>query len=323
MIRSRPGALLLMAALGIAEARAAGSDCEQHQLADVRLHVTEGGAVLLPVTVDGREVYFHLRVGSGLSLVAQRAVDVLGLKAMARIGGSEMIWNGQKVTHYVKLEEMVIGNFRLAARNSPVMPTDEALDEVDGKPVVGILGSTLFRAVDAELNVGGNQLKLFRQFRCLKRSPVYFWESPAAEMPMRFDAAGTLVLTLELEGQKIDASVLTGGRDSRIDANAARQYFGVDSNEVYHPMSLTSPTLQIKDAQVVLAPGSRCKLTSSTAVYGSIGYASCVNIVPFSLGTDMLSQLRMYISSARQKVYITRTDKAGNDSGTLNIVPVR
>jgi hypothetical protein len=89
---------------------------------------------------------------------------------------------------------------------------------------------------------------------------------------------------------------------------------------LYQTMSLTGSGLQIKDARVRLARDIKCKLTGSTPGYGAIGYSNCVNRVPFALGTDLLSRLRIYISLARKTVYISTLEgKPAEASGTLTI----
>jgi hypothetical protein len=312
-------------------AYAATPECDLTLLAQAKLHLTEEGAVLVPTQINGHDVYLDLRIGSGLPLIRESSVELLGLKQRARSGGARMTYGGRNVTHYVKLEGMKIENFRFASRNAPVLPRlgDESLPVVNGRPVVGIIGSTIFRMTDAELNLAEGDLRLYRKFRCMGKSPVY-WGSEAAELPLRFDEAGALVFTLELEGKRIEASLLMGGRDSGIDSNAAREYFGIDQQDaskgdgLYFPMSLTGPGFQIKDARIQLTPASRCKLTGNTPGYGAIGYASCVNKVPFALGTDLLRQLRIYISAEREKIFVTTLASRGdNSTGSITIVPGR
>jgi hypothetical protein len=323
--------LLISTLLCLNLAYTATPDCELTLLAQAKLHLTADGAVLVPTHINGHDVYLDLRIGSGLPLIRESSLELLGLKQKARSGGSRMTYGGRIVTHYVKLESMKIENFRFASRNAPVLPRfgDESPPVVNGRPVVGIIGSTIFRMTDAELNLAESDLRLYRKFRCMGKSPVY-WGGEAAELPLRFDEAGALVFTLELEGKRIEASLLMGGRDSGIDSNAAREYFGIDQQSaskgdgLYFPMSLTGPGFRIKDAKIQLAPGSRCKLTGHTPGYGAIGYASCVNTVPFALGTDLLKQLRIYISAEREKIFVTTLANGVDDStGSFSIAPGR
>jgi hypothetical protein len=332
--------LVLLAAAPMAASGDANPACESQLLAQATLHVTPAGEVFMPATIDGRDVYFRLSIGSGLPMVLESAVKSLGLQAKRRNGGASMSSGGNRITHFVMLEETKIGAFRLLARAAPVIPQPgvEAPPMVQGKPVVGYMGSTLFRNVDAELHLAERQLKLFKPFRCRSRSPVY-WGGVAAELPLRFDPAGALIFTLELDGRKVEAGLLAGESISTIDVNATRKFFGFDETSagvevvqaegenprsLFHAMSLTGQGLGISNARVRLRGGSQCKLTGSTPGYGAIGYADCINRVPFNLGTDLLLQLRIYISREREKVYVSAAAvQPSGDAGTITIAPAR
>src|SRR5262249_37734767 len=51
--------------------------------------------------------------------------------------------------------------------------------------------------------------------------------------------------------------------------------------------------------------GPRC-VPSTSRDSGAIGFDGCVSFVPLELGTDVLSQLRIYLATKEQRVYITR-----------------
>jgi hypothetical protein len=242
-------------------------------------------------------------------------------------GSGEFKRNGERLTRFVKLDDVSVGGLKLLSRAAPMVPEPDRNEpyRVDGKVILGIMGSTLVRSLDAELNLAARELKLFKPFGCFDSTPVY-WGAEAAELPMRFDVAGTLVFTLELEGKKVEASLMAGERMSSIDTNATRKFFGFDENSpgvellstdegadrgLFHAMSLTGPGLGIEGARIRLRTGGTCELSKSVPGSGAIGYTECINRVPFNLGTDLVSQLRIYIARKREKVYITRVTGAG------------
>jgi len=292
------------------------ADCEPEMLADVQLRISPDGRLYLPAAIGDRQVYFELSMGWGLPMLQESSAKSLGLMPKPINGTGRF---PREITHYVQLEGLKVGNFLYAKRAAPLLPKhDDDPEMLDDRLVAGIIGSTLFQHVDVELNLAERQLKLFRPFRCLAQSPVY-WSREYAKLPLHFDEAGALVFTLELNGRKVEASMLSGARDSTIDVNAAREFFGFDENsegikivesedgsprKVFHAMSLTGPGLELPDARVRLRPGG-CKLTGSTKIYRAIGYTTCLNTVPFVLGFDLLSQMRIYVSSERDAVFVT------------------
>jgi hypothetical protein len=336
--RFLPGMIVLMAVCGAAAAKDGKPDCERVLLAQVQLYLSPDGEVFMPASIGGKDVYFLLSIGSGLPIVRESAVRWLGLAPKARHLGAKMRGNGKPITHYVTLDETVIGNFKLLERAAPIIPEPDTESPliVNGRPVLGYMGSTLFRNVDAELYLAERQLKLFRPFRCRDASPVY-WDEAAAALPLRIDQAGALVLTMELDGRRIETGLLAGDRVSTIDANATRKYFGFDetspgievvqaeggqARSLFHAMSLTGQGLGIKNTRVRLRSNGTCKLTGLKPGYGAIGYTDCINTMPFKLGTDLLTRMRIYISRERQSVYVTTVaQQSPGNTETITIGP--
>lgn len=322
-------AVAILLAAAFADVALAAENCEPQKVADVELLTLPDGSVFMPASVNGHDVYFALSIGAGLPLILESALEPLGLKAKPRIGGGEISIAGQRITRYAMLEKLIVGDYRFLDRAAPLIPRVDTgwPAELNGKPVVGRMGSTLIQRVDAEIHLAEHRLRLFKSFRCRDRSPVY-WEGPVAEMPMRFDEAQTLVFTLELEGKRIESSLLNGSLVSTIDANVTREFFGFDETSpgvgagVFHAMSLTGHDLTLADVPVRLLTGSPCKVTGSVAVHRAIGYASCVNAVPFNIGTDLLTRMRVYIASERARVYVSIVGQAQpGERGSISIAP--
>jgi hypothetical protein len=328
-------ALLLLGMVAEGHAADRRNACEPDLIAEIPLVISPGGDVFFPATLGDKQVYFSLLIGSGLPLIAESAVESLGLPRRVITGSGQMKSGGQRATHYLQLDDLKIGDYRLLGRAAPIMPQPGVTTPrlIEGKPVVGLLGSTFLRRVDAEIFLAEKKMRLFKPFKCQSRSPAY-WGGEVTSIPMRYDAAGAIVFNLELNGKKVESSLLSGEGASTIDANVTRKYFGFDENspgvktapsaggaaQRFHPMSLTGKGLSISDAPIAFQLGYTCKLTGSRPVYGGIGYDNCVNVVPFNLGVDLLSQMRVYISSERSTIYIS-TVAAGTlpAAGTIDI----
>jgi hypothetical protein len=318
--------LMVLAVFAMPVAHAA-KECKPELLADLDLYISPAGAVFVPATVNGHEVYFLLDFGTGLAMVLESQLSTLGLRPI--LGGDVSAkWDGKQVTHFAKLDDLVVGTFRMASRNAPVLPNDRQMfpETVNGKPFVGFMGSTLIRNVDSEFFLAEHKLRLFKPSVCLGVAPVY-WGGDVAALPLHWDAAATLVFIMELNGKRVEASLSSQSSESTVDAEAASKFFGIDTGadgggQVFHPMSLTSAGMQVRDAPVRVRYPSACEVTKSTPAYGAIGYSRCVGRAPFAIGSNLLSQLRIYIAVKRETIFVSRVGAPADPSkGAVSVAP--
>jgi hypothetical protein len=324
--------------LGMQSAHAAQpARCELRLLGHVEAQVHEGGALLLAGSLNGHDVWFELRTFDGFSLIREAAVSAVGLAATDlprdASGGSRVATRtldaragGKKaLDRYVKMTDMQLGRIKAPNQVALVVPATgtDALPYYRDRPVVGTIGGKMFSVTDAEINLAANRVSYFEQSDC-KDDPVY-WSGEFTILPMYFDATGSLLFPMELDGQKVDTSLVGGTRDTRLDENVTRRYFGFDSTSPgieklpatdggeeasFKAMSLTAEGLNIRNTRVRLKQGNKCRLTSSGVQSRAIGYTDCLNTVPMALGTDLLKQLRIFIASKKGKIYISKAADA-------------
>lgn len=304
-------ALLVLCATFHAGAADRAGTCGQALLAEVPLAITPAGEVLLPASLGQHEVYFALRMGSGLPLMIESSLQPLGLTPSVMNGTGRFRSGAQQVDRYVKLQDLRVDGFRLMERSAPVMPGNGEGDAwvFDGRIVAGILGSDMFRNVDAELQLATRTLRLYRAEKCT-RGALVDWQDEAEVIPMWFDEAGTLTFNLEVNDRRVEATLLSGDPHSRVDGAVATRFLGLkQEDETQEPTILrarfTAKQLGLSDVPLRVSPALDCKLVSSRPVHGGIGYA-CLNVVPLQLGTELLQRLRVYISAGRQQVLIAR-----------------
>ena len=306
MRRVLPALVLLAAFSGLVQAAQKGS-CGQELLAEPALLMTPGGDVYIEATLGEQPVYFSLSMMSGLPLVAESSARALGLTPRPMNGGGNFRNGDQRVTHFVSLEGLSLDGYRLLKRAAPVLPQEAGQEEarrLQGRVVAGVLGSDIFRNVDVELMLGEGRLRLYRSVKCT-RGKLVDWQDDAARMAARFDQAGTLVFNLELGGQVVESALLSGSALSVLDRELAVRFLGLDPEDDSGsmPLTLRGNGRHLAELQARLRPGPDCKFVSRRPVHGSIGY-ECVNIVPFQLGTEVLSQMRVYISKEQASVLI-------------------
>jgi hypothetical protein len=315
-----------------APAAFAAEDCKLGLIADLRVAFGPQGGTLLPVTVRGKDAWMILGLNSGISGVFPVAAQELGLEPLKlkRDAGTgshlrkdaDIIKSGRKdLNLYVKFDAFKLGQVDLAGFEAIIMADGPAILPVfQGRPIIGRIGSGLFRQFDVELDFGHDALRMFRANTC--KSPPVYWASDYTVIPLVFDAAGTLTFVMDLDGHRIRTSLATDVARSMLEDRATERFFGFkpDAPEleriplpggqraVFRAMSVNAEGVAISNARVQLydRPDTICKL--GRARDDAIAYVNCSNITPFSLGTDVLKRLRLLVGSKREEIYVTTAD---------------
>lgn len=95
----------------------------------------------------------------------------------------------------------------------------------------------------------------------------------------------------------VETSLNTLGPRTRLSAQIARRFFGFEPDAMSNP-----PNTEATGRFVGQRP---CEVLHERKSNG-IGFNNCFGFVPFEPGTEVLRQLRIYIASAEQRIYITR-----------------
>ena len=308
------------AALG---AGASPADCKLLKAADLEVRVLPDGTVLVPARVADKDVWFVAATVGAYPLVTESGARLLGLQAKpissrtetgSRTRPAEIGYSG-RVQKQVTLRPFLLGQLSMTGAAALLVADPSGVpSEFEGKPMVGRLGTNLFRMVDVELDLANERVRLFKATDCAQ--PVY-WGGEVTSTRMRFDRNGAMYFTMELEGQNISTSLMSGRNPAALDESIARQYFGFDSPRPasaeesaegrFVAMSLSAAGLNVRNARVELSPSvvQQCGATIAASEDHSIQYAECTNVVPFSLGLAVLKKLRVYASAKQEMLYFT------------------
>lgn len=320
--------LLALSCLALAPpvaSAAAASGCQLVKVADVAVEVTPSGAVLVPVTIGGRELRMILDLRSGLSNLFPDALDAMDLKAATLVRKSvasraglreEALKNGRQVIdRYARVPGVVIGKAAFGKFEALVaggaMPSAR-----EGPPIVGLLASGALAHVDVELSLAERRLRLFKPTEC-KDPPVY-WGAAFTSVRSSYDDTGTLSFTMQLDGQDILTAFDTAHRESTLDARATQRFFGFapDAPELervtnpggdtttFRVMTLSAEGLSVRNTRVRLYAKSDDCFLSQLSLLG-IGYANCFNVTPLVIGSDLLQRLRLIVASRQERIYFT------------------
>jgi len=306
---------------------AAGAECKLERLASMDIEVNPNGGVLVPVQMNGRDAWMVLNMGSGMPMIGPAAVDAFRLKTGPV--AKESFINGNRVQKQARADSLRVGNANFAGWTFLVVPGPaRPLQGFKGRPLAGALTSAFFNAVDVELDIGARKLNLFKQASC-KGAQVY-WGGKASSANLYSDAGGLLYFPLELDGKRVDTAFNTQDRFSGISERVARDFYGFEIGSTgvasesrrgpdgsmitvgVKAMALTGHGLDIPALPITIEPERARRCTpSSNRESGGIGFQGCVGVVPLTIGTDVLAQLRLYIASKENKIYFTRAGSAG------------
>lgn len=316
--------LIVPLLLASAIAHAAANPCDMKLLALMDVEIDDWGTVLVPVRIEGHDAWMILDIASDLPWVFRSSVDLLGLM-LKPIKGVKMRVGAQPVVNQVKVGHLILGKADFAGWDMYVVPdSGPAPLSYRGRPLIGVLTSGLMQAVDVELNLGAKKINLFSHTSC--RGQSVYWGGGYTVVDLITDWTGLMIFPMELEGQRIATSFNTGSRYSRIHSEVAKKFFGFDEKSdhieketldnggeisSYRAMGLTAKGLSVNNAKIQIVKRlNACKASVSGRASRAIGYTNCMKPTPFSIGTDLLKKLRVYIASREKKIYITRADPA-------------
>jgi hypothetical protein len=298
--------------------QAADRRCELKLLASLDVEMDDDGTVLIPVTIEGHEVWMTLSLNQGYPMLFSSFVENAHLKTSKANTGA--MSGGKPLNTIVKVKDLLVGRAHYTGWEMLVGTVGSP--EFRGKPIAGMLTSSFVKVVDMELNLAEKKVNLFSQTSC-KGGAVY-WGGEFTAVHLYTDPAGLLVFPMEIDDHVIETSFNTSSRYSSINTNVTRQYFGFDKSSQdiqkessggreissYRAMALTAKGLQVRNSKIRLTDNKSCKPASSGRVTHAIGCDDVFNFAPFSIGTDLLKSLRVYIASREDTVYFTRVDPA-------------
>lgn len=322
----RPVLAGLAAVMLFATAPLFAKECQQKTYGSVGVEFNESGGVMVPLKINGQDVWMILNMSTGVPMVYEASARALGLKPVSW-NAADITVGSRKVTQKVVVDSLRIGGANFVKWDMYLRPDLDGKAEIPqfmGRPVLGSLSANFMQTVDLELNLAEKKMGLFTQTRCANSGAVY-WGGEVTRVELFNDPAGLMVFAMELDGRRVEASLYTGGRTSVISEAVTKRFFGFDRNSdgitrkddgnggetaSYRAMGLTARGLAMKNVAIRLndQTSATCVPTTSERNTRAIGFSGCFNVVPLSIGTDLLRKLRIYIASKEAKIYFTRVE---------------
>lgn len=308
VVIAKPSVLLWLFCLtaNVAANVAANAACSVDNQATIPLDAS-GGAITVPVEVNGIAATFILDTGAQRSVVTPAAVQRLGLArdewagtAMRGIGGIENRPNANPRT-------LTLGGVNLVRRTVHhdtsltvgILPHTRAGNRV----IDGLLGRDFLSLFDLDIDVAAHRLTLLQVRSCSGR--FLPWSGTYAAVPVTTPAGNAMVVPVTLDGTPLralldtgaSASLLaapgifrTGLRQSSLEGDPADQVSGLGPRTVtmhrhiFRSLQVGGQTI---DAPVIwVAP---IRLTP---------------IVDMLLGADWVASRRVWISYATRQLFV-------------------
>jgi hypothetical protein len=295
---------------------ARSSTCESHLLASLDLVIPDGGAVLVPVTVNGASSYMYLEIASPMTAVSEQAVVRFALQR-TDIGKDLDITSGEKRVQQYATMSFQLGDILFSHAHLLIDPQSTSTKRYTRPDLIGYLGIDFLWRMDLDLDLAHRKLNLYEPLKCPGRE--VYWSSQYNVVPLQRDAFGNFFFPMELDGRKLEAILTTNGIVSSLSTDVTKRVYGFDKNSTgiesatdgdghtvaqYRAMKLTANGLTVADERIQLTdpPKGTCRLTKKG---DTIGYTDCLYRYPLRLGSDILRRLHVYIATKENVMYIT------------------
>lgn len=112
-------------------------------------------------TVKGQQVYFLVDTGAATNVLYDTAAESLGLTVLKHQGKVTSVSRKNAAAKMTVLEALKIGDLKIGGKISVlVLPHSDELQKLNDKPIVGILGGSLFEALKATIDFASDTITM-------------------------------------------------------------------------------------------------------------------------------------------------------------------
>lgn len=290
------GVLLLLAAC----AAPAPQTCGIRPFVQVPVRVVNN-VPLVQARINGAAVTLLLDTGAEQVLLTQDAVRRLRLATDARRPITVRGTGGAVTSFGAQLRDFTLAGLDIPDHTVAVLPYP--LPSTVTEPIDGLLGVTVLSAFDIDLDMPGGKMTLYGGLVC-PTTAIPPWRTPFAMVPAEVSPRGRISLAMQVGPRAMqamidtgttftvistDAALASGATQARLDASPAVTLRGAGPQPVAARL-LSFPKVQI---------GPEVLRDSALIVTDRQG--APVDII---LGMDYLGLRRLWLSYARQQVFI-------------------
>lgn len=293
----------------------------------------DGGRPLIPVEINGQTRLMMFDSGGVLNFLSPSTVKALSLPTKSStfevIGVSGNVASDASgkdenvVTHLATADTMSIGRMRWQHVDFFVNRDDGSAAPDGPRKEVGIIGPTLLKDYDVDIDFGNNTFSVMSADHCEGR--VIYWQAPAvAVLDAWLYDNWHLNVPVTLDGKRFNGILDTGSTDTSLmedraerdlkiklgsaDAPAVGEMHGREGAGVYKHRfgSLSFDGIAVSNPEIYLIPDlTTRKLSNGPAVGSHFSNQDPRNFPDMLIGMDILKHFHMYIAYKESKVYIT------------------
>lgn len=212
----RGSKIIALALLATTLGGKAWAECKPNLVGD--LPITMAGATpLVHGKIGDKDVSFIIDTGANASLLSAEAVTQLNLKSQTLNGVRAVGIGGEFEVRTVRLEDFVLGGFRVKSSNFLVSPTFSARSGT-----LGLFGQDFLTQFDLEIDLANGRIRVFDPEGCDKFTMAYWTNAPSvADIIPITRARGHLTAMVSVNDTKVRAMFDTGASTSVLSLEAA------------------------------------------------------------------------------------------------------
>lgn len=294
-----------------AAAQAGNKSCNLARYVDIDMSPNPAGMVVVPAKIDDKPLQMLVDTGGIITMLSRESEDALGL---GRIGmpQSEMgIYGKIRILSYVRAPGIVLGHIQLPPMEFQTLP-----ENLLPQTINGIIAPNILSAFDVEFDFAKNKFELFSQDHCPGKA-VYWTHDPHAAIPIKITKNNQILVTVQLDGKDVLATIDTGSTNSEMSLETAEKLFGFDTSSpllksgwhkgrythYHYPFkSLSMQGVSVKNPDLTLISDDESGF--ETSAWWGVG-----NFTPrIILGMNILRQLHLYIAYKEKVLYATAAE---------------
>jgi predicted aspartyl protease len=289
-------ALLLMAPARAAE------DCTLQRIASVDMGIDTNGRMTVPMMAGAEHLTMLVDTGGLITAISNSVADSQRWR-ISLVNARVEVYGGLTLSTFTIAHDIDLGGLKASSMSVLVMP-DAALP--DG--VRGLLAPDILRGFDDDFDFANAKLNLYSPKHC-DGQVVYWTKDPYAQIGIRIDRDGHMVIPVTLDGKKAKFGLDTGASISVMDWDTAKDLFGIDE----HSPGVTE--VKDEDGHHSVYKYAFKDLTFGNADTGAVSVANpVITLVPSNvsnmrhqnlIGIGIMRKLHLYVAYQEQNLYVT------------------